>query len=271
MIESYSTDLTRKASAAELVGCRDEAIRLYSEAFRLIHEAKKMAQRATGSDYTGPDLRSMTFYSVEKGDFKDAIAETVRSIDSGCWEYMLDALGMKNFMDATAITEFREQNKKAPPEVTMENLAATMDHLSANRVDIFDRGVINLFSKLDHTFKTNPSFRLDKKIIMNSVLGEHGFSYWRSGPDQVRDLDRIFHLLDGKPAKDQQSDAAAAVGAVRKKPATIETDYFSFRLFKNGNLHITLKRPDLVLKVNRIIADHFGDVLGHDRKRRTAA
>lgn len=271
MIESYSTDLTRKASAAELVGCRDEAIRLYSEAFRLIHEAKKMTVRATGSDYTSPDLRSMTFYSVEKGDYKDAMAETVRRIDAGCWEYMLDALGMKNFMDATAINEFREQNKKAPPEVTMDNLAATMDHLSANRVEIFDRGVINLFSKLDHTFKTNPSFRLDKKIIMNSVLGDYGWSHWRSGNDQVRDLDRIFHLLDGKPAKDHLTDAAAEVAKVRQKPAVVETEYFDFKLFKNGNLHIGLKRPDLVNSVNRIIAQHFGATLGHDRRTRKSA
>lgn len=275
MIESYSTDITRKASAAELVGCRDEAIRLYQEAFRLIYEAKKMAIRATGSDYAGPNLRSMTFYSIEKGDCKDAMKEVVQTVDAGCWEYMLDALGLKNMMDATELEKFRKQNKEAPAPVTMDNLAATMNDLSSRRVEIFDQGVINLFSKLDHTFKTNPSFRLEKKIILNGVLRCDGYlsgwAYYRDGQAQVRDLDRIFHLLDGKQPKDHLADAAAVVGAARRYPETVETDYFSFKLFKNGNLHITLKRPDLVESVNRIIAEHFGTVIGHDRRKRKAA
>ena len=276
MIESYSTDLTRKASAAELVGCRDEAIRLYAEAFRLIHEAKKMTVRATGSDYCSPDLRSMTFYSIEKGDFKDAMKETTQRIDAGCWEYMLDALGMKNMMDATALEAFRDQNKKDPPPVTMDNLAATMTDLSSRRVEIFDAGVINLFTKLDHSFKTNPSFRLDKKIIINNALSSgscnwYGWNQYRNAQDQVRDLDRIFHLLDGKAPKDHLADAAAEVGRAKSKPCTVETEYLDFRLFKNGNLHITLNRPDLAAGINRIIAEHFGATLGHDRRARKSA
>lgn len=270
-IQSNSTDLVRHASATEIVGCRDEAIRLYTEAYRLIHEAHKMQVRATGCNHAGPDLRNMSFYDIREGKFKRDIDETRRSIDAGCWDYLLDAAGLKTFMDATAIAKFREENEKAPAEVTMDNLAATFETLSANRVEMFDRGVINLFTKLDHTFKTNPSFRLDKKIIMDGAFTQYGWNHHRDCQDQIRDLDRIMHMLDGKQPKNNAGDAAAIVGSARTRPATVHTDYFEFRIFQNGNLHILFKRPDLVLGINRIIAQHFGDAIGHDRSKRKSA
>lgn len=273
MIESYSTEIVRKAGAVEIVGCRDEAIRLYREAFRLIGEAKALTKRATGSDHAGPDLRQMTFYDIAKGEIDRDMLAVTKSIDTGVWEYLLDAIGLKAMMDATAIEEFRKQNTEAPPPVTMDNIAATLNDLGARRIEIFDRGVVSLFSRLDRTFKTNPSFRVDKKIIIKDALSTtwSGWNHWRSAQDQVRDLDRILHMLDGKPAKDQLADAAAIVGRVERKPATVETEYLDFKLCANGNLHISFKRPDLVQSINRIIAAHFGATLGHDRRARKAA
>jgi hypothetical protein len=275
MIESKSTDLVRHASAKEIVGCRDEALRMYREAFELLHKAKEMTKRASGSNYCGADLGHMSFYNIERGEFDKDMEDVRKRVDSGVWEYMLDAVGLKAMMDASALAEFRKQNEKDPPEVTLDNLAATMEHLDGQRVTIFDRGVVNLFSRLDHTFKTNPSFRLEKKIILSGVLGSYGgWNFYGRGVDEVRDLDRIFHLLDGKAPKDHIADASAVIGQARGRKGgqqTVETDYFTFRLMGNGNLHIVFKRPDLVDGVNRIIAAHFGATLGHDRRKQAAA
>lgn len=40
-----------------------------------------------------------------------------------------------------------------------------------------------------------------------------------------------------------------------------ETAYLSIRTFKNGNGHVTFKRPDLVEKMNKIIAKHYPGAL----------
>lgn len=40
-----------------------------------------------------------------------------------------------------------------------------------------------------------------------------------------------------------------------------ETDYLLIRCFKNNNGHITFKRPDLVEKMNKIIAKHYPGAL----------
>ncbi len=67
------------------------------------------------------------------------------------------------------------------------------------------------------------------------------------------------------------TDAAAVVGRVRSKPDEVETDYMTLKLCANGNLHIGFKRQDLVASINRIIAEHKGAVLGHDRRTRKHA
>ncbi len=270
-IPSYSTDIAVKDNAAELVNCRNEALRLWEEAFVLIHEANKMTVRATGSTYNYPNIDSSEMSSIRGGDYKHALASARKNIDTGCWNYMLDAIHLKTFMDATAIKEFQDQLEKNTPEVTMETLTATMDHLSSQRVQIFDRGVITLFTKLDRTFKTNPSFRLDKKIIIKGLMDQYGYARWSAFGAEVRDLDRIFHMLDGKQMPDPSIDACSQVQTARGRPADVETEYFVFKLCANGNLHVTFKRPDLVASVNRIISEHFGPVLGHDRRTRKSA
>ena len=44
-------------------------------------------------------------------------------------------------------------------------------------------------------------------------------------------------------------------------PKLAENDYVSIRLFKNQNGHVTFTRPDLVTRLNRIVATHDPDAL----------
>lgn len=78
----------------------------------------------------------------------------------------------------------------------------------------------------------------------------------------MTDLDRTFHILDGKEPKDHLADAAALIAkADRNGDQTFEAEYFRSKWFKNGNIHIELLRPDLVTAANKLIAEHFGQVL----------
>ena len=44
-------------------------------------------------------------------------------------------------------------------------------------------------------------------------------------------------------------------------PKLAKNDYVSIRLFKNQNGHVTFTRPDLVTRLNRIVATHDPDAL----------
>lgn len=83
--------------------------------------------------------------------------------------------------------------------------------------------------------------------------------------DHLDDLLRVFHLCDGKPEADYRhasySLISTALQASSVWPKLTENDYVSIRLFKNQNGHVTFKRPDLVTRLNRILAKHYPDAL----------
>ena len=45
-----------------------------------------------------------------------------------------------------------------------------------------------------------------------------------------------------------------------------ESEYFRFELYRNGNLHIVFKRPDIVAKANKIVADFYGETFADARR-----
>lgn len=271
---SDSTAIIRKGSADEIVAKRDRALDLYRRGVELLAEAVKVHREVAGTDHVhlSSVLDRGGTYSIEQGRHAEVVENLRRDLDGSVWNHIMGALGLLNLMDAQAMTEFREQNEKAPPEVTRDNLVATFERLTADSDALFRRGVINLFQKLDRSFASNPAYRLGDKLVFTGALSEFGgWSHWNNRQAEMRDLDRIFHIMDGKAPKDHGGDASAMISATRKAPATVETDYFVCKLFKNRNLHVAFKRQDLVAKVNRIIAEHFGETLAHERPRRRRA
>src|SRR3546814_6933389 len=45
-------------------------------------------------------------------------------------------------------------------------------------------------------------------------------------------------------------------------PHVIHGDYFHVRIFGNGNLHLWFERKDLLVEVNKLLAEYYGEVIG---------
>ncbi|MHC1505517.1 DUF4942 domain-containing protein, partial [Klebsiella pneumoniae] len=56
------------------------------------------------------------------------------------------------------------------PEVTLDNVISTFQHLHASKNETFVTGIIDVFRKLSWDYKTNNPCRLGKKIILEGVL-----------------------------------------------------------------------------------------------------
>lgn len=91
----------------------------------------------------------------------------------------------------------------------------------------------------------------------------------------LQSLDTIFHLLDGRGIP-TESHYGPLVSAIEAEDGKIgETEYFKYKCFKNGNLHLEFKRSDLVDEFNlrcgdRTLPDHFADRFergGHDTSK----
>ena len=73
--------------------------------------------------------------------------------------------------------------------------------------------------------------------------------------EQAQAVDKAFHLLDGKGLPKYPGDFLTAIREAMRRSRgpgfAGESEYFRFRVYGNGNVHLELKRMDLVAGINR--------------------
>jgi hypothetical protein len=160
-----------------------------------------------------------------------------------------------------------EEAEKGMPELTVENVYATLQQFMLDAETIFRRGMANVFSKLDRRFRSHDGFKIGARMVLTRAFDSFsGSLQWGSVRDQLIDVERVFAILDGKPEASFTS-ALYAIEASRRggygpKQSYVETDYFRIRGFKNGNAHLWFVRDDLTEKVNKLLAEYYGEVIG---------
>ena len=187
-----------------------------------------------------------------------------QELDSSMWRRAMDLTGFKQLMDSAEVEKFERSLEPSAPEFIEGNIRATFIDLQLRSVEMFRRGVFNVFRTLSHDYRTNAAepFRIGSKVIMRSMVGpslsrglriKTGMCNYAS--DQLNDIDRVVKTLDSKPF--QPRSLESAMNAAFENCAVFEDDYYRAKAFFNGNLHLEFKRPDLLDKVNEQIADYY--------------
>lgn len=277
-----TTELVPSISVANLVNQRAGVMARLSQAFDLIQEAAVIASEAhlgmprlsigTGYSYRNSDRsiadarlgadRNGARYE-RKGDDRGEVLKLAQlGVDCAAWQYLMTQSGLRSMMDATA----REKWDKAiadgdVPELTDANIRSTFKMLHDSRGDMFERGVIECFKSLAWDYKTNLPQKFGKRIVLTGLTGYH----YDRRQNEIDDLVRVLAVLDGKPEPDYRGSTWKAMSdaglTYSNRVGKVETAYLSIRTFKNGNGHVTFKRPDLVEKMNKIIAKHYPGAL----------
>jgi len=267
------TDLVKSVSIENLVNQRAAVLQRLTQALDLLNEAEALAGRAhvgfprlvIDNGYGCRGTVAVTgSYSADKGEVAASIRRTV---DAAGWQYLMSESGLRTFMDAPAREKWDEQIGKGEiPELTAANVRATFGALYESRGEMFERGVLHCFRRLSWDYKTNQPYKFGKRIIVTYLL-TYGYPNHRV-TDELDDLSRVFHVLDGKPEPDHRQGVSSLIyAAQRARQNEAETPYFSFKWFKNGNGHVTFTRPDLVDRMNKILAKHYPNALADDRRR----
>lgn len=204
----------------------------------------------------------------------DGLASYVKGIDASCWARLFALTGLASFMDHKAREEWdRQIQAHEVPELTRENIVATFAAMHRDRGLMFERGVVEVFRSLSWwDYKTNNPVMLGKKLVMRRVLStwSHSAPSLNSeGCDRLDDLLRAMSILDGAPAPATRayrrlSEAGWDRGAAM--PWIADLGYFTLRGHKNGNVHLAFTRPDVVDKLNQIIAKHYPGALAPSRE-----
>lgn len=141
--------------------------------------------------------------------------------------------GMMALMDAQARDQWHKNLEEGDlPAITEANILSTFEQLHLNKMDVFERGIINVFKGLSWDYKTNSPCSFGKKIIINNLVSHNrwGFSLnWGWRRDQLADLERMLFLLDGKPIPDNRGDISTRLMEhIRDNPAGTKRWYFNF-------------------------------------------
>lgn len=199
-----------------------------------------------------------------------AMKAITRNIDRGIWRDLMQRSGMLCLMDAQARDEwYNSLEKEDIPAISEANIISTFEQLHQNKGEVFERGVINVFKSLSWDFKMNSPCKFGRKIIVTGLVkyDRWGFGLnWGWQRDRLSDLERMLMLLDGKPIPDNRTDVTRRLGAHindNRYSTHYEDEIFVIKYFQKGTTHITFKRPELVDKLNEIIAKHYPGMLGN--------
>jgi 16S rRNA G966 N2-methylase RsmD len=257
---------------------RSRALDLYARSFDLLEEARKFAALAAISGKT--ESRHSPGQFTDQA--RDAIAphyggshvaerrarfldEMTQQTDRSMWSHIIQATDLERLMDKKARDEFRDSLAKSPPPALAENVRATLSAFLEDADTIFRRGIAVAFSSLDRRFKSHDGFKIGARVVLPYMFNvSGGWNHHARQDETLRDIERTFCVLDGKPHPER---AAGICGQVDGQGYfstqwTIEGDYFRIRRFKNGNAHLWFTRPDLVRRVNRLLADYYGEAIG---------
>lgn len=262
-------------SITNMVNVRAGVIDRYERALALLDEASDLA---TAAHLGTPTIE---FYDVNDGyrerrNGDDMRRLILRAVDRAAWSYLMSESGLRTLMDAKARAEWENNLSKGDiPPLTTENVEATFSSLHLNRQMMFERGVVEVFRGLSWDYATNQPFKFGKRIILNYLFSRYGngkdrwLSLNHDTPNKLDDLVRIFSVVDGKPEPDHRRGMYSLLSSAQTaRQFEAETEYFHIRWFWKGTGHVTFKRPDLVDRLNEIIARHFPQALPDGRTNR---
>jgi hypothetical protein len=284
-------------SIETIVSLRDAAVAAYATAFDQIAAADAVLKEAAGLWNAAAPTRTKRYYddaqevkeffgAVSMPDRERYLRTAQRLIDISVWSYIIETTALESLMDHEAKEQLRQQMRYVPerrgrdgeiinqeemerglPPVTVDNIVATLERFRQDSGLIFQRGIANAFSKLDRRFRSHDGFKVGSRLILNYFCNSFGWVNDRGQRDTLIDIERTFLILDGKDPRASYGGILGRIefdrrGGSDARQSEHEGDYFRVRIFKNGNAHLWFTRKDLVEKVNKILADYYGEVIG---------
>lgn len=203
------------------------------------------------------------------GDGRDDYAGLFNAMRRKAWELLIDHLGVKNVMSVARRKKFEAElaGDDLPPidERTIVGVILGLVGQADEFARDAAREVFDLLRPAHGEYKTNSPFRVGRRVILRWWVdlgygaGKFRPSYTREA--EMRALDGVFHLLDGRGVvRGGRTPLMEAIGA--SPDGKGETDFFRFRCFRNRNLHLEFRRLDLVKQLNGLAAGEY--VLGAD-------
>lgn len=261
-------ELIPYSTVVQMVNTYNDARKKIEEAAKLLQEAGKEMNHAFAgvywSSYHGPELFDC-FGASDAESLSRPVNAMIKSIDRSVWKYLIEKMEVKRVASIARNKQIDADIEagKMPP-ITITEVQNVAKSAFANAERFFEEALDEVWKYLRpnndwHKLKTNDKFAqaIGKKVILWAVeRGYYGNKYRVTyhRQDQFRAIDNVFHALDGKGfSATYAGELTDAIQAAENGNG--ETEYFRFKCYGNGNIHLEFKRDDLLTRLNAIVKD----------------
>jgi hypothetical protein len=258
--EADAHDIAPRSTVAEIVRAYERTEAAIRSSFAAIVAAGVDMSRAVGE----PDDSIRVSATGNRGLCRfDEPDEAVDLVRREVWRTLIRRLDIQRLMAVTEWEAFTKSlEEKSPPPISEDYINGFMSRIMAGMAGMHERAVLEVFDWLRprceerRTHKANHVWHIGPRVVLTWQVEQAwhpGRFRLRIGNDHQRlvAFENVFCVLDGAPK--YESSGSELGHAIAAAPNGIgETRWFKFRCFKNGNLHLEFRRPDLIARINQI-------------------
>lgn len=255
-------EIATRLLPAELVAVYQQAERDIRQGFALVSGAMERLNAAftlgkhSGVSIHGHRNREVNFETPD---------ENLKEIRRSLWHTMVERLEIRRMMSVKAWEELQKEIDKGDvPDLTEESIAAMVKQFSDRAPAMLEQAVAEVFDFLrppGSKYKRNSEFEVPRRVALwwvidtwyTKAFASEGLRPRHQVEQQLTALENVFSALDGRGSvsKGNVSNLSEAIRKT-KRGELGRTEYFEFRGFNNGALHLTFVREDLLRKLNAI-------------------
>lgn len=251
--------LTARMSIPELVAVYDRAERDIKAGFALVARA----QDSLAAAFTLDSSRGITVQDWRDQVHFDDPEQNLKIVRRSIWQILVDRLELRRLMSISAWEKLEKQLKDGSdvPEVTEITVRAMVEQFTSQLPEMLEAAIGEVFEWLrphNTDYKRNSQLEIPKRVALTWVVEAQWGDPKRmkvryNAQPRMTALENVFSALDGRGSI-TKTHYSALSQAIEKTPRSEqgETEYFRFRSYKNGALHLEFKRLDLLAKFNRI-------------------
>lgn len=256
---SRPDEATLRAGIRERVRVWERCKAELAIAMNIIAKCEKDLSEALGNgsrDFKVADYLSNKTYSYSTADMLSVF-------ELEAWQGIIGEMELSRFLSVSAHEKLNKQlsgEGESMPELTEDNAVAVFSGMLSQIPNFADEALKEVFSFLrppGSRYKTNTEFEIGKRVVLENYIEgtlyrQPRVSYYDHPRRVLQAIDRVFHLLDGKGyvSSSPQGHLIAAINELKEFGEEGETEYFRFRAYKKGTLHIEFRRLDLLQELN---------------------
>lgn len=265
-------DLAQRATITEMVRTFLAAAEDIRKSFAVIAAAEERLNSAFV-------LGSYNTFRVSARGYEDYAKpeDVIKHLERKAWDCLIERLELRRMMSVKAWNKLRHDLECGQlPPITEENVQGVLAGFKSQLPDMLNDAVQEVFEWLrprNNEYKTNTEFEVGRKVILSCPVEPKtfggGFEVRYHHHQNLTALENVFSALDGK-GQISKSYHSLLSNAIKDsgKSGRGETEYFRFKCFKNGNLHLEFRRLDLLDRLNAIAG---GNRLRSESRERSAS